>query len=244
MNTLDDLINYVRIGFSIEDVEGKNLYSLLRLDQNDKSMLEYTQEFNSSYAWWKKSIDIKAAVYMYIGGLKNGALRADLMTNWQTGKYATITALQTDAAKNAMWRNTSAYANGSGNGDRKSKGSNGSSPGYNGNGNNNGSGSRNGSSNEKGSSNRQNNGKYSKSYANKDKWAKIKTDPNAKAPVDKSGKRKVSFSDTNNKGFDQWNKAKSKLTEEEFNKRRRTFACINCGEVGHKFADCTKPKTT
>jgi hypothetical protein len=40
------------------------------------------------------------------------------------------------------------------------------------------------------------------------------------------------------KNYDSWNKAKTKLTEDEFNKRRRA----NCGEVGHKFSSCPKPK--
>ena len=100
--TVDDLIDYIRVSFSIEDVEGNNLYILLRLEQGEKSLHDYTQEFNTSYAWWKKTIDIKAAVYMYIGGLKNGSLRAVLMTNWQTGKYLSIIALQNDASKNSL----------------------------------------------------------------------------------------------------------------------------------------------
>ena len=60
-----------------------------------------------------------------------------------------------------------------------------------------------------------------------------------KPKVDRNFKRKVS---TNDKGFESWNKAKSKLIDEEFNKRRRTFACINCGEIGHKLGECPKPK--
>jgi hypothetical protein len=44
------------------------------------------------------------------------------------------------------------------------------------------------------------------------------------------------------KSYDSWNKAMAKLTKEEFNKRRRTHACINCGEVGHKFSNGPKPK--
>ncbi len=48
--TLDDLIDYIRIGFSIEDVEGKNVYILLRLEQGEKTLHDYTQEFNTSYA--------------------------------------------------------------------------------------------------------------------------------------------------------------------------------------------------
>ena len=78
---MDDLIDYIQVGFSIKDVEGKNLYILFRLDQGEKYLHDYTQEFNTAYAWWKNSIDIKAAVYMYISGLKNGSLRAYLGTN-------------------------------------------------------------------------------------------------------------------------------------------------------------------
>ncbi len=46
LKTLDELIAYVRVGFSIEDVEGKSLYSLIRVKQGDKSLTDYTQEFN------------------------------------------------------------------------------------------------------------------------------------------------------------------------------------------------------
>ncbi len=113
LKTLDELINYVRVGFSIEDIEGKNLYSLIRLQQGDKLLAYYTQEFNSSYAYWKSSIDIKAVVYIYISGLKNGSLRADLMTNWQCGKYLSILASQNDAAKNSLWRASSSLASSS-----------------------------------------------------------------------------------------------------------------------------------
>ena len=42
---------------------------------------------------------MKVAAYLYIGGLNNGSVRANLMTNWQPGKYATLMELQTDAAK-------------------------------------------------------------------------------------------------------------------------------------------------
>ncbi len=90
MKTMDKLINYVRVSFSIENIEGKNLYSLLRLQQVELSLHEYTQEFNNSYVWWKASIDIKTAVYMYIGELKNWSLRADLVNNCQTYNYFSI----------------------------------------------------------------------------------------------------------------------------------------------------------
>ena len=47
---------------------------------------------------------------------------------------------------------------------------------------------------------------------------------------------------TSSKSYDSWSKAKAKLTENEFNKCRRTNVCINCGEVGHTFSTCPKPK--
>ena len=85
LDNIDALTAYVRVSFSNKDLEGVNLYSLHKLDQFDKFLYEYTQEFNSSYSHWK-DISVKAATYLYIGGLKVGALRADLMTNWHACK--------------------------------------------------------------------------------------------------------------------------------------------------------------
>jgi hypothetical protein len=56
---------------------------------------------------------------------------------------------------------------------------------------------------------------------------------------DKHSKRERS---DNNKNYDSWNKAKKRLTLDEINRRRNTDACMNCGEVGHIFKDCPKPK--
>jgi hypothetical protein len=100
------LTTYVRVSFSNEDLEGKNLYALIKLDQVDKSLHEYTQEFNSSYSYCKVDISVKVAVYLYIGGFKNGSVRADLMTNWQSGKYATLMDLQNYDANNSLWRSS------------------------------------------------------------------------------------------------------------------------------------------
>ncbi len=65
---------------------------------------------------------IKAAVYMYIGGLKNGSFHACSMTNWQTSKYFSIDALHNHAAKNSLWRSSFAltlHTNDNSSGDRK-----------------------------------------------------------------------------------------------------------------------------
>jgi hypothetical protein len=42
LDTIDALTIYVCVSFSNEDLEGKNLYSLIKLDQVDKSLNEYT----------------------------------------------------------------------------------------------------------------------------------------------------------------------------------------------------------
>ena len=63
-----------------------NLYSLIKLDRFDKSLREYTQEFNNSYSYWKGDISVKAAAYLYIGGLRVGALSVTAIVT----PYATL----------------------------------------------------------------------------------------------------------------------------------------------------------
>ncbi len=145
------------------------------------------------------------------------------MTNWQMGKYLSIIALHNDTAKNSLWRSTSALTLRTGNnsGDRKGKGASFLTS-----------------------------AEFlakmaAKCFFNAKKWFKSENTASTskgftKSPgIDKNSKRKLNFTD---KLFQSWNKAKSKLTEEEYNKRRRTNAHINCGEVEHKFFECPKPK--
>ena len=47
---------------------------------------------------------------------------------------------------------------------------------------------------------------------------------------------------TSSGNYVSWNKAKKQLSTEEINIRRSKGACMNCGEVGHVFNDCPKPK--
>ena len=83
---------------------GMHLYSRIKLYQFDNSLHEYTQEFNNLYSYWKDDISVNADAYLYIGGLKFGALRANSMTNWYAGKYGSLHTLKNDAAKNSFWR--------------------------------------------------------------------------------------------------------------------------------------------
>ena len=90
LESIDASIAYARVSFFNEDLDDMNLYPLIKLDQLDQSLHEYTHEFNSSYSYWKDDISVKAASYLYIGGLKFGALREDLMTNLQACKYDSL----------------------------------------------------------------------------------------------------------------------------------------------------------
>ena len=88
---IDALIAYVRVNFSNEDLEGMHLYALTELDKLNKSLHEYTHEFNKSYSYWKDDISVKAATYLCIEGLKVGALRTNFMISWHAGKSASMT---------------------------------------------------------------------------------------------------------------------------------------------------------
>ena len=70
LDNIDTLTAYVRVSFYNEDLEDMNSYSLIKLYQLNKSLHEYMHEFDSSYSYWKDDIYVKAAAYLYIGGLK------------------------------------------------------------------------------------------------------------------------------------------------------------------------------
>jgi hypothetical protein len=179
-------------------------------------------------------------VYLHIGGLKHGSVRADLMTNWQTGKYATLMDLQNDAANNFLWRSSTIITPrtcGSNSHHGKGKapmpqltskklqvvglgqhyfGSHGSF----------------GANSNKGVSNTMKS------------WGHPK---NAKADF-KESSRSVTFNkqvkrerNDNNKNYDSWNKTEKRLTTDEINRRRNTSACMNYSEVGHVIKDFPKP---
>ena len=153
-----------------------------------------------------------------------------------------IVGLQNDDAKNYLRRFASALTlhttTNNNNGDRKGKGPT-CTPSFKISNSNNISFSSNGSN---------------RFYDSK-KWSKSKDGSSTSkgftklVDIDKISKRKVSFTD---KPFESWNKAKSKLTKDEYTKRlitkdeynklRISNACIICGEVEHKLSECNKPK--
>ena len=163
------------------------------------------------------------------------------MFNWQFGKYATLMDLQNDAAKNSLWRSSRIITprmGGSNSHHGKGKASMpapmSKRPQVAGFGQNTfGSHGNFGASTNKGVSNTMKLGGHSK---------------NAKSDFKESSKS-VTFNkhfkrerSDNGKNCDSWNKAKKRLEPDEISRRRNTCACMNCGEVGHVFKDCPKPK--
>ncbi len=80
----------------------------------------------------------------------------------------------------------------------------------------------------------------SKGPCGQSKYAKADSKgPSKSTSFNKNMKRAKSGSDKN---YDFWNRAKKGMYADEFNRRLDNNACINCGEVGHRFHDCPKPK--
>ncbi len=70
LNSIDALTTYVRVNLSNEDLDGKNLCYLIKLNRFDKTLHEYTKELSRSFNYWKGDISVKVASYLYIGALK------------------------------------------------------------------------------------------------------------------------------------------------------------------------------
>ena len=101
LNTLPALGAFTEVSYVVnEDLSASeyiSLHSLIGLDQQSESLLKYTQAFNHSYDYLKNDISLKAAVILYIRGIKSVSLSTILWSNWKNGKYTTLIALQTDA---------------------------------------------------------------------------------------------------------------------------------------------------
>ena len=152
-----------------------------------------------------------------------------MLTNWQTGKYATLMELQNDVAKNSLWRSSIVIiprSGGSGTHQNKGKSpttlptfkryqpivfrlnNSGTHDNFGGNGSKS-------ISNSKGQQ-----GQLKDAKADFKRHTKLTT-------FDRSPKRERS---TSSRNYESLNRAKRQLTFDAFNRRRQTNACINCRE--------------
>jgi len=163
------------------------------------------------------------------------------MTNWHTGKYATLMELQNDVAKNSLWCSstiTTPRFGGSSSHHNKYKGpmtqptSNRHHSVVYGQNKSNSHGSF-GASDSKNISN-------TKGSWGHPKDAKVVFKGSSKSTTfDTHLKRERC---TSSKNYDSWSKAKKRLSTEEISKCRNIGACVNYGEVDHVFNDFPKPK--
>ena len=86
LNFVTQFVDLVRSGFVIKDCQAENLNLLVKLEQGNLDVPDYTRKLNDYYSFWKSEISEKAGIYLYIMGLRSGPLRADLMSTYSLGK--------------------------------------------------------------------------------------------------------------------------------------------------------------
>lgn len=226
---VDQLIKLIQTSFSIRDFQGENLIKLIKMHQSGK-LSGYIRAFNDAYDDWKDEISFKFTAYLFIYGLSSVELRAELLRSFREDKFTTLAELQTAATESALNFTSDIIGSnlgGSGKSSRKRSGDHEGgerdqpsrklhhSGGRGGGGRGRGGGRGGGKFGGRGSGNGHGN-----DNGNKDK-----------KPMS-----------ADEKGRAQFHAAKNKWNKEELKKIYDTKACVNCGDTGHKFSECTKPK--
>jgi hypothetical protein len=79
LTSVTQLVYLERISFVIKDYQAENLNLLVKLEQGNSDVSDYTRKFNVYHSFWKSEISEKFGTYLYIMGLRFGPLRADIM---------------------------------------------------------------------------------------------------------------------------------------------------------------------
>ncbi len=96
---MNQLVDLVRSSFVIKDYHAENLNLLVKPEQGNSDVPEYTRKFNDCYNFWKPEVSEKFGTYLYIMGLRFGPLRADLMSAYSLGNFNFLSDLQLHAAR-------------------------------------------------------------------------------------------------------------------------------------------------
>ena len=88
----------------IKDYQAENLNLLIKLEQGNSDVPDYTQKFNDYRSFWKTEISKIFGTYLYITGLRSEPLRADLMSAYFLGSFKLFLKLQLHAARNNLCR--------------------------------------------------------------------------------------------------------------------------------------------
>jgi len=102
LNSVSQLVDFVRSNFVVKDYQAEHLQLLSKVEQNGLDISEYIRKFNDSYSFWKSEISKKCVVYLFVSGLRNGPLRADLMSAYGLGKLKSLSELQLHASRSTL----------------------------------------------------------------------------------------------------------------------------------------------
>ncbi len=208
----------------IKDYQAENLNLLVKLEQGNSDVPDYTRKFNDYYSFWKPEVSEKFGTYLYIMGIRCGPLRADLMSAYSLEQINSLFDLQLHAARSNLCRLPATSRVDV----QRQLHSTGSKP----------------SGSGKGSWKKQKylEGGRSKCYdkSNKPSVGAYGSEGHGHGNSSIGHKRKLPPHEQKKK--DSWIKAKQKLSPAEFQQRIKTGSCINYGEQGQIFEACTKPK--
>jgi hypothetical protein len=87
LTCVTQLVDLARYRFVIKNYQAKNLNLLVKMEQGDSDVPNYTQKFNDYHNFWKTEISEKVAACAYIMDLRSRPLRADLMSAYSLGKF-------------------------------------------------------------------------------------------------------------------------------------------------------------
>jgi len=84
----------VRSSFVIKDYQAENSNMLVKLEQGNLDVSDYTRKFNDYHSFWKAEISETFTSYLFIMGLRFEPLRADLISAYSLGKFNCLFGLQ------------------------------------------------------------------------------------------------------------------------------------------------------
>ncbi len=171
----------------------------------------------------KPEVSEKNGTYLYIMSLRSGPFRADLMSAYSLGKFNSLSDLQQHAARSNLCRlpTTSRV-------DAQRQLPSPSSKPF-------GSGKDNWK-------NQKHSGAHHERYDRTSKPCVGTFGSESHGYGNSSLGQKRKLPPNEQKKNDSWVKAKQYFSPAEFQQRLKTGSCINCGEQGHIFEACTKPK--
>jgi hypothetical protein len=225
LNSVSQLVDFVRSSFVVKDYQAEHLQLLIKCEQNGHDISEYIRKFNDSFSFWKSDISEKCAVYLFVLGLRSGPLRADLMSAYGLGKFKSLSELQLHASRSTLSRLPTVTQKAEA---HKST-----------------------TFHPRGAAPRKGTWRGPNKPLGSPNPLSLGASAGASGGASGSGtsghslsqhgqKRKLPPHEQKKK--DSWLKAKQKLSSAEFQQRLKTGSCINCGEQGHIFEACTKPK--